>query len=74
MKYLLDISSFLCCLIIFSSSSNSPFKGTWQYDGGVYNGKSQKASLEFQMHRIYTANSYEAFLLEGNNPPNLYKL
>ena len=24
------------------------------------------------MQRIYSANGYEAYLLEGNNPPNLY--
>lgn len=72
MKNLLNISSFLFFLVIFSSCNNSPFKGTWQYDGGVYNGKSQKASLEFQMNRIYSENSYEAFMLEGNNPPDLY--
>jgi hypothetical protein len=72
MKNLLNISSFLFCMIIFSSCSNSPFKGTWQYDGGVYNGRSQKASIEFQMNRIYSANSYEAYMLEGNNPPDLY--
>jgi hypothetical protein len=59
-------------MIVFSSCSNGPFKGTWQYDGGVYNGRSQKASIEFQMNRIYSANSYEAYMLEGNNPPNLY--
>ena len=59
-------------MIIFSSCSNSLIKGTWQYDGGVYNGRSQKASPEFQMKRKYSANSYEAYMLEGNNPPDLY--
>jgi hypothetical protein len=62
MKNLFNISSFLFCMIIFSSCSNSLIKGTWQYDGGIYNGRSQKAS----------ANSYEAYMLEGNNPPDLY--
>jgi hypothetical protein len=59
-------------MVLLSSCSNNPFKGTWQYDGGVYNGKSQKASLEFQMNRIYSSDSYEAFMLEGNNSPDLY--
>jgi len=72
MKNIFNISSFLFCMIIFSSCSNSLIKGTWQYDGGIYNGRSQKASSEFQMKRKYSANSYEAYMLEGNNPPDLY--
>jgi hypothetical protein len=59
-------------MVLLSSCSNSPFIGTWQYNGGVYNGKSQKASLEFQMNRVYSSDSYEAFMIEGINPPNLY--
>lgn len=60
------------CLILFSACSSNPLKGTWQYDGGVYNGKLQKASLEFQMQRTYTNDTYEAFMLEGSADPELY--
>jgi hypothetical protein len=59
-------------MIILSSCSNSLIKGTWQYDGGIYNGRSQKASSDFQMKRKYAANSYEAYMLVDNNPPDLY--
>ena len=59
-------------LVLISSCSTSPLKGTWQYDGGMYNGRPQKASIEFQMQRIYASDTYEAFMLEGNNPPVLY--
>jgi hypothetical protein len=72
MKNLFNISLVLFCIVFHSSCSNNLIKGTWQYDGGVYNGRSQKASVEFQMNRIYTSDSYEAFMLEGNNPPELY--
>ena len=57
---------------MISSCSTSPLKGKWEYDGGIYNGRSQKASVEFLMQRTYTAETYEAFMLEGNNPPELY--
>jgi hypothetical protein len=46
--------------------------GTWQYDGGLYNGREQKASLDFQMQRTYTENTFEAYLLEGSAKPELY--
>ena len=44
--------------------SSSAMKGTWQYDGGIYNKNAQKASPDFIMQRTYTADKYEAFILE----------
>lgn len=60
------------CLIIISSCSSGPLNGTWQYDGGIYNGRSQKASTEFLLQRTYAKDTYEAFMLEGSNEPELY--
>lgn len=72
MKRLFNISSSIFCLAIITSCSSNPFKGTWQYDGGIYNGKPQKASTEFQMQRTYASESYEAFTIEANNKSELY--
>ena len=72
MKKLFNISSSILCLALIASCSSNPFKGTWEYDGGIYDGKAQKASAEFQMHRTYASNTYEAFMVEANNPPELY--
>ena len=52
--------------------SSSSFKGTWQYDGGIYNDKEQKASPDFKMQRTYTADKYEAFILEEGAEPEKY--
>lgn len=60
------------CLTLIAGCSVNQLKGTWQYDGGIYNGKEQKASPEFQMQRIYSADTYEAFVLEGDAKPELY--
>ncbi len=57
---------------MLSSCSKSPLEGTWQYNGGLYNGREQKASSEFKMQRTYNNNSYEAFLLDGAAKPELY--
>lgn len=72
MKKLFNITSSMLCLALITSCSSSPIQGTWQYDGGVYNGKPQKASSEFQMKRTYASDTYEAFVLEGNAQPELY--
>ncbi len=73
MKNLLIKNSFAgICLILIAGCSANQLKGTWQYEGGVYNEKEQKASPEFQMQRTYTSDTYEAFLLEGDAEPELY--
>lgn len=58
-------------MVQVACSSNS-FKGTWQYDGGIYNDKEQKASPDFKMQRTYTADKYEAFILEEGAAPEKY--
>lgn len=72
MKKLFNITSSILCLALITSCSSNPLKGTWQYDGGVYNGKSQKASSEFQMKRTYASETYEAFMVETNASSELY--
>ncbi|MEJ7779683.1 MAG: hypothetical protein WKF68_08835 [Daejeonella sp.] len=73
MKDLLVKSSIAGLFLIFMAGcSSNPLEGTWQYDGGKYNGKAQKASPDFAMQRTYTSDTYEAFLLEGEAPPELY--
>jgi hypothetical protein len=72
MKNIYKLPSVLLCLIILSSCSSSPIIGTWQYDGGLYNGREQKASPDFQMQRTYTSNAFEAFMIEGSAQPELY--
>ncbi len=73
MKNLLIKSSVAgICLSLMVSCSANQFKGTWQYDGGIYNGKEQKASPEFKMQRTYASDTYEAFVLEGEAAPELY--
>lgn len=73
MKILLFKNYFAgMCLILLSACSSSLLKGTWQYDGGIYNGRPQKASPGFQMQRSYASDTYEAFMLEGIAEPELY--
>ena len=72
MKNIFKLLTILFGIIIISSCSKNPIIGTWQYDGGLYNGREQKASPDFQMQRTYTGNTFEAFLIEGSAEPELY--
>lgn len=67
----LIIGSILIILITGCTSSGS-LKGTWQYDGGVYNGKPQKASKDFKMQREYSDEQYNAFMLQTGSQPVKY--
>jgi hypothetical protein len=35
--------------------------GTWQFAGGVYNGKPDGASKEYTMKRVYTSKNFSAY-------------
>ncbi|MEO8795610.1 MAG: lipocalin family protein [Daejeonella sp.] len=65
-------SIFGIIILIQISCSSNTLKGTWQYDGGIYDGKIQKASEDFKMQRTYTANQYEAYMIEGEDQPEKY--
>lgn len=72
MKHFLKFKLIIFSLVILTSCSKNPLNGTWQYDGGVYNGREQKASSDFKMQRTYKENTYEAFMIEGSVKPELY--
>ncbi len=59
-------------IIALAACSPNTFKGTWQYDGGIYNDREQNASPDFKMQRTYTADKYEAFVLEAGAEPEKY--
>lgn len=53
-------------------TSGKSISGTWQYDGGIYNGKTQKASKDFTMKREYTSDQYTAFMQQPGTQPVKY--
>ena len=64
------MKKFVPVLLIASlagACSSGPIQGTWQYDGGVYNGNPKPAAPDFKMIRTYTKDTYEGHLIEGDN-------
>ena len=72
MKILNPFLGIFLISLLFISCSTASFKGTWQYNGGIYDGKARPASTDFKMQRSYTSNKYEAFMIDGENPPEKY--
>jgi predicted cupin superfamily sugar epimerase len=48
-------------------------KGTWQFNGGVYNGKPDGAPKAYKMQRKYTDNSFAAFALQKGYKTEKYE-
>jgi len=64
----------MAALLVFSSFAQvSSLKGTWQYAGGISNGKKYAAPDGFAQQRNYTKDKFEAFLLEKGEKPVRYE-
>jgi len=66
------------CLIfaattLFSFISPKTLKGTWQFAGGIYNGKKEGAPEGYALQRKYTARHYQAFVIEKGAKPEKYE-
>jgi|SRR6185503_187500 len=72
-KYILYIGIIL---VVFSTSafqSTPLLKGTWNFAGGIYNGKKEGAPADYTLQRKYTDKGYQAFALEKGARPLKYE-
>ncbi len=68
------VFSLLAIVIVFSSfNSQITLKGTWEFRGSIYNGKSDGAPKEYKLQRTYTASTYDAYLLEKGEKTQKYE-
>jgi hypothetical protein len=58
---------------LLSFTQTRTLTGTWQYAGGINNGKIYGAPKGYKQQRIYNSNSFEAFLLENGEKPVKYE-
>jgi hypothetical protein len=68
----------LLALVVFLAATSSfqsvtSLKGTWEFVGGIYNGKKEGAPAEYALRRKYNAVSYEAFAFEKGYKPEKYE-
>lgn len=66
----------LIALISFTASAqnkNNLLQGTWQFNGGTYNGKTDTASLQYTMRRVYTSSNFNAFACQKGYKTERYE-
>ena len=59
--------------VLSSFAQVSSLKGTWQYAGGISNGKRYAAPDGYAQQRKYTKDKFEAFLIEKGEKPLKYE-
>lgn len=66
--------SIIFITFIFCSFQPQPsLKGTWEFAGGIYNGKKEGAPTEYKLRRKYTEGHYEAFASETGYKTEKYE-
>src|ERR1700753_3204637 len=63
----------LLIAFLFSLQTKPSLKGTWEFVGGVYNGKKEGATKDYKLQRKYTDKSYEAFMSEAGYKTQKYE-
>ncbi|MEO6523166.1 MAG: hypothetical protein ABIN91_15900 [Mucilaginibacter sp.] len=48
-------------------------KGTWQFNGGIYNGKPDGAPKDYKMQRVYTDKNFAAFVSQKGYKTEKYE-
>jgi hypothetical protein len=60
-------------LTLCSFQSPLSLKGTWQFVGGIYNGKKEGATVDYKLERKYTSGHYQAFASEKGYKTQKYE-
>lgn len=60
-------------LLICSFVSSDPVSGTWQFAGGIYNGKNDSAPSNYYLQKKYKKGKYDATLFEPGQKPVIYE-
>jgi hypothetical protein len=63
----------LILTIILSFQEINTLKGTWQFVGGIYNGKKEGAPVGYTLQRKYDDLHFEAFAADSTNNPEKYE-
>ena len=65
--------SLIFLVFALSFGPAKTLKGTWQFAGGIYNGKNEGAPKGYALRRIYTRENYQAFVIEKGVKPEKYE-
>jgi hypothetical protein len=55
------ILTLITAFTLTATAQTKSLKGTWQFNGGIYNGKPDGAPKDYKLQRIYTDHNFTAF-------------
>ena len=67
------IIAFSILMVLCSFAINNTLSGTWEYQGGIYNGKPQGPTKDYTLQRKYDNMHYESFVLSNDEQPEKYE-
>ena len=70
MKKLIAVIIILGCC---SFNAAPTLKGTWIFQGGIYNGKKEGAPVGYTLQRKYQADKFDAYLIEKGSKTQRYQ-
>ena len=65
----------LLFLFIAASSfiAKRSLKGAWEYAGGIYNGKKERAPTDYKLQRKYDKEHFESYSIDSASAPEKYE-
>jgi hypothetical protein len=73
MKRLRIVLLSFVIIILSSFIPKETLNGVWQYAGGIYNGKKEKAPADYTLRRKYNDSHFEAFASDSSNNAEKYE-
>ena len=73
MKRIVLVLIAIICISLISFNDVTSLKGTWQYNGGISNGKAEGPPTQYTLQRKYTDKTFTAFVLEKGSKPEKYE-
>lgn len=71
-KILVTALCSIFTVLVFSVPSPQ-IKGKWRFAGGIYNGKPEGSTEGYQLQRVYTGKTFNAFMLASGSKPEKYQ-
>ena len=69
-KVSVALAILICCC---SFALSGTLSGTWEYEGGIYNGKPQGPTKDYTLQRKYDELHYQSFVVSKDEPPEKYE-
>ncbi|WP_158828424.1 hypothetical protein [Mucilaginibacter lacusdianchii] len=67
------VSIYMTTVALLGCVGKSDLEGTWQFNGGIYNGQKEGGTEGYKLQRTYKGSKFEAFMLEDGTTPQKFQ-